>query len=107
FGDLDLDLSSLLDMMTGVEALGYVGDLEGAAEMIRLGRSMRSERIDQRDSVERVREDDLWEMSRLGVLYGASGSRPERLRSLWTRSLSLVRRSTDEKSTADLTIITP
>ncbi len=107
FGDLDLDLGSLLDMMTGVEALGYVGDLEGAAEMIRLSRNLRSERVDQRDATERAREDDLWEMSRLGLLYGASGSRPERLRNLWTRSLSLVRRSTDEKSTADLTIITP
>lgn len=105
-GELDFAPEPLFDAMTGIAALGYFGDLQGATSLIRLGRELRRQRPEGRDSLEKIRQDDLWELSRLGSLYGAAGTRIDRLRAVWNRGLELVRGSTAEQRVGDLTMIT-
>lgn len=107
FGELDFAPEPLLDAMTGIGALGYFGDLEGATALIRLGRELRRNRPEDRDSTEKSREDDLWEIARLGALYGAAGTRTDRLQAVWNRGLELVKNARPEKRKADLTSIAP
>lgn len=58
---------------------------------------MFEQRPEQRDSVEKARADELWELSRLGLLFGATGTRPEELQSVWNRGVSLVRSGTEKE----------
>ena len=97
FRQLDFAPEPMYDLLTGVDALGYFGDLQGAADIIRLGRQMFDERPEQRDLLEKRRADELWELSRLGLLFGATGTRPDRLRTVWNRGLALARDGTDKE----------
>ncbi len=107
FSELDLAPEPLLDAMTGIAALGYFGDVQGATSLIRLGRELRRQRPEDRDSTQKSREDDLWELSRLATLYGATGTRTDRLRAVWSRELELVKTATPENRAADLSMIVP
>ncbi len=107
FGELDFAPEPLLDAMTGIGALGYFGDLQGATSLIRLGRELRHNRPEDRDSAEKEREDDLWEIARLGALYGAAGTRTDRLRAVWNRGLELMKTARSEKRMADVASIAP
>ncbi len=107
FGELDFAPEPLLDAMTGIGALGYFGDLQGATALIRLGRELRRNRPEDRDSMAKEREDDLWEIGRLGALYAAAGTRTDRLRAVWNRGLELVKGAPTEKRSADLAAIAP
>ena len=107
FGELDFAPEPLLDAMTGIGALGYFGDLQGATALIRLGRELRRQRPEDRDSSQKARDDDLWELSRLATLYSAVGTRTDRLRAVWNRGLELVKASRPEKRAADLAMIAP
>ncbi|MFN0177556.1 MAG: protein kinase domain-containing protein [Gemmatimonadales bacterium] len=97
FRELDFAPEPMFELMTGVDALGYLGDVQGAADIIRLGRRMFDERAEQRDPAEKRRADELWEISRLGQLFGATGTRPDRLRDVWDRGLAIVREGTQKE----------
>ncbi|MEZ4454980.1 MAG: hypothetical protein R2882_00315 [Gemmatimonadales bacterium] len=101
-GLLDFAPEPLSDLMTGVSALGYFGDLRGATELIHLGRELRASGSEARDSVEREREDAYWETVRLGLLYASAGARTDRLRSLWTEGFALAQRAPGEKRASAL-----
>ena len=105
FAELDFAPEPLVDMMTGVDALGYVGDIQGAVDLIRLGREMRRLRPEERDSVEKRTEDDLWEIARLGALYGATGTRTDRLRAVWNRGIAIAKSTPPEHRGASLSAI--
>ncbi len=107
FAELDFAPEPLMDMMTGVDALGYVGDVQSAVDLIRLGREMRRVRPEERDSVEKQTEDDLWEIARLGTLYGATGTRTDRLRTVWNRGIAIAKSTPPEYRGSTLSAITP
>ena len=96
FREIEFAPEPIYEVMTGVDALGYFGDVDGATEVIRLARAMYGLRVEERDSVEKARSDEIWELSRLGLLFGATGSRPDRLRSVWNRGVSLMKSGTDK-----------
>ncbi len=94
FREIELATEPIYEVMTGVDALGYLGDVDGATEVIRLAGAMYEHRPEERDSVEKARADEIWELSRLGLLFGATGTRSERLKSVWDRGVTLVRNGT-------------
>ncbi len=96
FGQLDFAPEPVVDMMTGANALGYLGDLSTAIQLIRLGHDLRRAHHEARDSTQKAREDDLWEFARLGSVYAASGTRTDRLRSIWARGVELAKASVTE-----------
>jgi serine/threonine-protein kinase len=89
FRQLDFAPEPLIDAMTGLDALGYYGDLQGAAQLIRLGRGLYEQRAEVGDSADRARWDEIWELSRMAQLQGAAGVQPEQLRSIWERGVGL------------------
>jgi tetratricopeptide (TPR) repeat protein len=89
FRQLDFAPEPLVDVMTGVDAFGYFGDLQGATQLIRLGRDLYGQRAGTTDSVEAERLNQVWELSRLALLHGATGTQPERLRSIWNQGMGL------------------
>jgi serine/threonine-protein kinase len=97
FADLDFAPEPLLDITTGVSALGYFGDLQGAAQLIRLGRDIQQVWNAMHDSAAAREKVDLWELPRLGLLYGASGTRSDRLRAFWERGVNLVKATPAER----------
>ena len=107
FGELDFAPEPVIDIMTGASAVGYLGDLATAAQLIRLGHELRRAHLEARDSTEKAREDDLWEIARLGSLYAASGTRTDRLRSLWTRGVALAKASEAEHRAMSWSYLTP
>jgi serine/threonine-protein kinase len=96
FREIEFAPEPLNEVMTGVDALGYFGDVDGAAEVIRLGRALFEQRPEKRDPGEKARGEEMWELSRLGLLLGATGTRPDQLRSVWDRGISLVRTGTEK-----------
>ena len=93
FGQLDFAPEPVVDIMTGANAVGYFGDLATTIQLIRLGHDLRRAHAEARDSTQKAREDDLWEIARLGSVYAASGTRPDRLRSIWARGIELAKAS--------------
>lgn|GEM_PF-3607158 len=97
FRELDFAPDPIYEVLTGADALGYLGDVEGAEQVILLGRRLFNERPEARDSAEKRRADDLWELARLGALLSASGTRHDQLRKVWDRGLAIVAAGTEKE----------
>ncbi len=76
----------VLDVLSGVNAFAFVGDLPGAEEVIRLADRLR-QLADSATAAPVAASGDgrVWQSGRLAALYAAVGAPPEELRELWRR----------------------
>lgn len=89
FADLDFAPEPVTDVMTGASAVGFLGDIGTTVQLIRVAHELRRAHTEARDSAAKAREDDLWEVGRLGSVYSATGTRTDRLRALWSRGVDI------------------
>jgi hypothetical protein len=97
FASLDYGSETSAEVMTGVSALAYHGDLDGAARVIRLSRNI-TLAVDQAvDSVQLAVRAESWELERLAQLFSGTGAAPARLRAVWNRGAELARGARTEE----------
>jgi eukaryotic-like serine/threonine-protein kinase len=97
FARLDFGGEARAEVMTGANALAYLGDVDGAAEVIRLGRRISLALERAVDSTRLATDAEAWELSRLAELLNGVGAEPARLRAVWHRGATLARAARAEE----------
>ena len=85
-----------IDVMGGTSPLQSLGDLEGAAKVVALGKAMQDAYRLPQDSA-RDLDSRQWETSRLAQLYAAAGGPVDALRNLWLRTAGAAQRARPEQ----------
>jgi serine/threonine-protein kinase len=87
----DLGQEVIYDVLSGANAFAFVGDIEGAAAVIRLAEQLRRLILPPGAVVDAYGDDRVWETGRLAALHAAVGSPSYELRELWRRVSTVAR----------------
>ena len=93
----DLGQEIIFDILSGANAFAFVGDIEGAAAVIRLAEQLRRLILPPGAIVDAYGDDRVWASGRLAALHAAVGSPPYELRELWRRVSSAARSATSQE----------
>jgi len=84
----------IFDILSGANAFAFVGDVEGAAAVIRIADQLRRLILPAGAVVDAYGDDRVWQSGRLAALHAAVGSPPYELRELWRTVSRIARGST-------------
>src|SRR6185295_2079847 len=90
----DLGQEVIFDILSGANAFAFVGDVEGAAAVIRIADQLRRLILPPGAMVDAYGDDRVWQSGRLAALHAAVGSPPYELRELWRQVSRVARGST-------------
>ena len=90
----DLGQEIIFDILSGANAFAFVGDVEGAAAVIRIADQLRRLILPPGAVVDAYGDDRVWQSGRLAALHAAVGSPPYELRELWRQVSRVARGST-------------
>ncbi|HKP30609.1 MAG TPA: protein kinase [Gemmatimonadales bacterium] len=90
----DLGQEVIFDILSGANAFAFVGDVEGAAAVIRIADQLRRLILPAGAVVDAYGDDRVWQSGRLAALHAAVGSPPYELRELWRTVSRIARGST-------------
>lgn len=85
------------DVLAGANVFAYVGDIEGAAAVIRIAEDLRRLILPPGAIVDPFGDDRVWQAGRLSALYSAVGVPPFELRDLWARVARVAQSATERE----------
>lgn len=105
FAGLDFARQTRSEVMAGVSPLAYFGDVDGAADVIRLGRQIDLALDQAVDAAHLAAEAEASELSRLAQLFNGIGASPSRMRAVWYRGAALARSARAEERVSRATAV--